>query len=388
MILTDTEDEETTGFYRGLKFLTSSQKEPTSSPLEVTRGSGVFNLSPDPDKSFTVSNNLDAPSHFRFSLSSQSNKDIVIRVKESQVYCDELHEGEKPAFNLSVDVSRLTEPDPGEFTTKISFKSDPLNPIYIYRVLFQGTNQGYFNIAIDKESVAIFSEDNCYFGSDEIDTGDMLAYSSFIPFSDCEKRAKLTRLTSDLLSRPPTVTQLFDALYVDISNWNCEQEEAEFAVDGKLDGEELNWESGSQEALEDITRMVIYGTAGEDIDSIFPPNEASQFLYISAAMQGAPPYVDFDQTSYCDENTEDFIEFLNHNSELIMDILDKALEENTPSGFTYEYNDGPSEQMSGYDAVELRIPIEIPKPSAHILADSMKMLEKWRLENQQTNETK
>ena len=143
--------------------------------------------------------------------------------------------------------------------------------------------------------------------------------------------------------------------------------------DDDLEEQPLNFRCGSEEMLGKELNMFFHALVPMHLWS--RANITSFEVAIrSATDDGEGASLDLESMEW-DGDYSSFIAGLKEDEqeefkELMLDGIDHIMERNYPVGHTWEYNDGPYDRMSGYDknAIQLRIPIEIPTAHEQICA--------------------
>ncbi len=127
--------------------------------------------------------------------------------------------------------------------------------------------------------------------------------------------------------------------------------------------ESLSFESGSEEELERVVRLVLYA-----FPSIWDGSREEVGVTINAATENQSACVD----DYC-ELMEDG-EISDATKDTLRELIDLGLQWNWPVGFHLEYNDGASGRASGYCESPRTVDYTIQKPSFHELAEARQEL--------------
>lgn len=144
-----------------------------------------------------------------------------------------------------------------------------------------------------------------------------------------------------------------------IESYKYEQEDP--YIDAQfLEDEEITFICGSEEQLEQMLTtichvaipMPLWDKIGDlDID------------VTSTMDDGDGASIDYDGMSY--SNWGQISDQLAYIITDIENAFDAALAQNTPTGHSWEYNDGPSDRQSAYDKSPRRLTITVSSPSAH-----------------------
>lgn len=138
-----------------------------------------------------------------------------------------------------------------------------------------------------------------------------------------------------------------------------------FSPDG-TDDKELSFTSGSQEELEQITRVI----CATEPSLFSQPVKWGENLTIRYEAAGDYSDGGFDaEYSYLPEGVP--------LSQRITTLIELAYEYNSFTGHSWEYNDGAYDRQSGYDKSAITIEVEVPKPSAHEIMAAAAQLEEW-----------
>ncbi len=127
--------------------------------------------------------------------------------------------------------------------------------------------------------------------------------------------------------------------------------------------ESLSFESGSEEELERVVRLVLYS-----FPSIWDNSREEIGVTVNAASGNQSACVD----DYC-ELMEDG-EISDATKDTLRELIDLGLRWNWPVGFHLEYNDGASGRASGYCESPSTVDYTIQKPSFHELAEARQEL--------------
>lgn len=138
-----------------------------------------------------------------------------------------------------------------------------------------------------------------------------------------------------------------------------------FSPDG-TDDKELSFTSGSQEELEQITRVI----CATEPSLFSQPVKWGENLTIRYEAAGDYSDGGFDaEYSYLPEGVP--------LPERIVTLIELAYEHNSFTGHSWVYNDGAYDRQSGYDKSAITIEVEVPKPSAHEIMAASAQLEEW-----------
>jgi hypothetical protein len=145
-----------------------------------------------------------------------------------------------------------------------------------------------------------------------------------------------------------------------ISNYKDDQEDPYIDAD-ELEDSPLNFLCGSEADLERMINLVCHAAIPMDV---WGAEESIDVEIFSATDDGDPARVAWDNMSY---NTwEKVKEKLDADKlSFIETAFDVVLDENTPNGHTWEYNDGPYARASGYDRSPQYLTVTVSAPSAH-----------------------
>jgi hypothetical protein len=128
-----------------------------------------------------------------------------------------------------------------------------------------------------------------------------------------------------------------------------------------LEGEELHYETGSEEQLKEEIRMILW---------CFPELFAASSP-VDVRIQAATG------EDGCGWESDDG----RHYPEVINDLMNLALERSCPVGGSWEYNDGPYNRLSGYTLSSESVTCIIPRPSFHDVALARPKLLRFVQEN-------
>lgn len=131
-----------------------------------------------------------------------------------------------------------------------------------------------------------------------------------------------------------------------------------------MENKELEFLSGSEEELERLIKIICY--AGIPMQ-VWDTAGISEF-YVnvkSATDDEESAIVDFDSMDWNEEWSKIKKHMPNNFIDKIEYFFDIALSQNTPSGHSWEYNDGAYDRQSGYDKTNYSLDFLISYPSAH-----------------------
>ena len=143
------------------------------------------------------------------------------------------------------------------------------------------------------------------------------------------------------------------------------QLEDPFLDDADGNDQETYFRTGSEEALRETLELIL-ACLPELFDYL---DEDTISLRVSTETE--------------DEGASMELESRGRAPESVMRLLDLALEENTPVGWSWEYNDGLQDRRSGYSHCSNSLEFEILRPSFHRVAVAPRLLAS-RLEKQTT----
>ncbi len=141
--------------------------------------------------------------------------------------------------------------------------------------------------------------------------------------------------------------------------------------------ESLTFESGSEEELERVVRLVLYA-----FPSIWENSREEVGVTVNAASENQSACID----DYC-ELMEDG-EISDATKDILRELIDLGLRWNWPVGFHLEYNDGASGRASGYCESPSTVDYTIQKPSFHELAEARQELVQILTEHGMEDEAK
>jgi hypothetical protein len=158
--------------------------------------------------------------------------------------------------------------------------------------------------------------------------------------------------------RPKILIEKFKEIYK-------EQQSDGFISEGDLEAEALNFSCGSEEQLGKMLTTVIHACVPMNVWEEEKVNEL--VLVISASTDsGDPAALNEDNMGWNDNNWDFITSRLGVvNKETVVAAIDACIEANTPSGHTWEYNDGPYDRESAYDKSPLQLHFSVNAPSAH-----------------------
>lgn len=215
-------------------------------------------------------------------------------------------------------------------------------------------------------TVLTCSDDILYDNSNNYIVSDPDTHIRQIGVSDILKDATRAKLLSpDCVNLHYAVR---DELVQMTMDWNSAIEDPMLLEDEREAEEGLNFVRGSEDALREVLTHVATASCIDDRFRSIP----DKTLRVITATDEEPALLRGDD--YYDDS-----EFVDALYEDFSYILDTALEENTPSGWRWEYNDGPYNRRSGYDKTpeSLEILPENISPSEHEISRSIIFLRQW-----------
>ena len=155
-------------------------------------------------------------------------------------------------------------------------------------------------------------------------------------------------------------SELYTEAEDQLESFKCEQQDPYIDPDD-FDSEDLNFICGSEEDLKEMLTLICHASIPMPLWDKYSELE----INVQSSMDdGDGAQVDYDNMSYNSiwgDVQKQFPTLAQH----IENAFDTALSENTPSGHSWEYNDGPYDRASGYDKSPHRLDITITAPSAH-----------------------
>jgi hypothetical protein len=159
---------------------------------------------------------------------------------------------------------------------------------------------------------------------------------------------------------------LFDLVEVEraaeelLSNFKDDQEDGYIDAD-ELDDSPLTFLCGSEDNLARMINLVCHAAIPM---SVWGAEASIDVEIFSATDDGDPARIAWDNMSY--NSWENVKERLDADKiSFIENAFDVALEQNTPNGHTWEYNDGSYDRQSGYDKSPQYLSVTVTAPSAH-----------------------
>lgn len=147
-----------------------------------------------------------------------------------------------------------------------------------------------------------------------------------------------------------------------IEDWNRDQYDP-LIDDDELEGRQAEFICGSEEALREWL-LHIHNVCS--IDPAFGSSDELRQVCVRMATDTDPAHLELD--SWYDYDCSDYLD--KHYS----DLVELALEQNTPEGWSWEYNDGAHNRKSGYDVSAGRLDFTFSKPSEHEILRSINIL--------------
>ncbi len=145
--------------------------------------------------------------------------------------------------------------------------------------------------------------------------------------------------------------------------------------EGDFGTEEATFETGSEEELERLVRIILYS-----FPSLWDPERDKIEVSINAATEAGDAEID----DYC-ELMED-AEISDEVKGAIRDLVDYALGWNSLTGSHLEYNDGAAGRASGYNDCPNTVWYSVPRPSFHELAEAREQLLQTFSDHESRNE--
>lgn len=150
-----------------------------------------------------------------------------------------------------------------------------------------------------------------------------------------------------------------------VTNWNEEQDDPFIDPDSQEDGID-QFLCGNEEELRTILTHT-YNACHTLPD--FKPDAEGSTLYIRMATEEESAYLDLD-----DYGSSTAAVCMTGNFPC---VITAALEENTPQGWSWEYNDGARDRQSGYSLTASTLVFTLSPPSEHEILRSVNILRKW-----------
>lgn len=129
----------------------------------------------------------------------------------------------------------------------------------------------------------------------------------------------------------------------------------------ELEGQELNFLCGSEENLEKMLTLICHAAIPMQLWDKYSELEIN---VLSSTDDGEEAQVDYDNMRY-DSSWGEVRDRFPTLAQYVENAFDTALSENTPSGHSWEYNDGAYDRESGYDKSPIRLDFVVTAPSAH-----------------------
>lgn len=156
------------------------------------------------------------------------------------------------------------------------------------------------------------------------------------------------------------LSKLYTEAEEQIESFKNEQEDPYIDAD-ELEDSELDFLCGSEENLENMLTLICHASIPIPLWDKYSELE----INIQSSMDdGDGAQIDYDNMRY-DSIWGDVQKKFPTLAQHIENAFDTALSENTPTGHSWEYNDGPHDRASGYDRSPKRLDITITAPSAH-----------------------
>ena len=214
-------------------------------------------------------------------------------------------------------------------------------------------------VALFSKSGILFLPSDCEYDAYELD----IYTSSFVPwrafnFSEEHIQNKLLNVAYKLTFADLETLETF------AEDWNNMQEDP-FLSDHEQAGVRLHFLCGSEESLRSLLTHV-YNVCCTDDDF---RNSNLRVLRINSSTENDTAHIACD-----DFDDADCGEYIDSNcSEIVYQII----EENTPEGWSWEYNDGAYDRVSGHDLTAEMLQFTFAEPSEHEVIRSIKFLRQW-----------
>lgn len=209
----------------------------------------------------------------------------------------------------------------------------------------------------------------------EGDGVDMAGYNSYIGCAELDDilqgREKELQDAVDIFcwSKEPAAEIIDEAKTAIYDRINDDLDDPFIDPETDLVDEALSFTCGSKEGLTELCVMILqatipakfWDTVGDDVT-----------LYIHASCE------DEEANLYLDSYEEpELCHFIDKNDS-VCTLLEEALTQNEPQGYTWEYNDQARDRRSGYDRTREVVTVEIPRPSStHLKVAQMYKLTEW-----------
>lgn len=156
------------------------------------------------------------------------------------------------------------------------------------------------------------------------------------------------------------LSKLYTEAEEQLESFKHEQEDPYIDPD-ELEGQELNFLCGSEENLEKMLTLICHAAIPMQLWDKYSELEIN---VQSSTDDGEEAQVDYDNMRY-DSSWGEVRDRFPTLAEHIENAFDTALSENTPTGHSWEYNDGAYDRESGYDKSPIRLDFVVTAPSAH-----------------------
>jgi hypothetical protein len=130
--------------------------------------------------------------------------------------------------------------------------------------------------------------------------------------------------------------------------------------------EDIEFTCGSQQELENLTRMVLYS-----FPSIWSDASEQRAITFSAQGQNSGEEAGLGEDP---DNLELGDDLTPADRVRVVELLNFAISQNTPVGEELEYNDGPSNRKSGYTWYAKSVSVDVSRPSYHEMAEARSQL--------------
>lgn len=156
------------------------------------------------------------------------------------------------------------------------------------------------------------------------------------------------------------LSKLYTEAEDQVESFKLEQEDP-FIDPDEFEDRELDFLCGSEENLEKMLTLICHASIPLPL---WDKHSELEINIQSSMDDGDVAQIDYDNMNY-DSIWGDVQKKFPTLAQHIENAFDTALSENTPTGHSWEYNDGPYDRASGYDRSPKRLDITITAPSAH-----------------------
>lgn len=217
------------------------------------------------------------------------------------------------------------------------------------------------SVSNDTQILQILNYDSSFIVSDDEMKFHFTLTSNFVDIDNTNRYSFLSDYSEELGKKKFfDLSKLYYAAEDQVDSFKHEQEDPYIDPD-LLEEQELEFLCGSKENLEKMLTLICHAAIPMHLWDRHPTLE----INVRSAMDnGDGAEIDYDNMRY-DSSWGEVRDANPSLADHIESAFETALSENTPTGYSWEYNDGPYDRKSGYDRSPKRLDITISAPSAH-----------------------